>query len=121
MVTDRLAHVLAQYSLGLCAEVEVLHHLTQCMFSELPHLEKMDLAKFAELLRKLLIMLEAYEQKSNAASSDLDGSFSGKLPEKRRSSLQAVHRSSPPTPALRIFRSLHGGNESYLLSDGSLS
>ena len=65
-------------------------------------------------------MLEAYEQKSNVASSDLDGSFSGKLPEKRRSSLQAVHRSSPPTPALRIFRSLHGGNE-YLLSGGSPS
>ena len=52
-MTNGFAAVLAQYSLGLGSEIEVLHCLPQGMLGELPRPKEVGVAEIPELTREL--------------------------------------------------------------------
>jgi hypothetical protein len=58
-MTNGLAAVLAQYSLGLGSKIEVLHDLPQGMLGELPDLKEVRLAEIPEFPSELRVHFDA--------------------------------------------------------------
>ena len=67
-MTNGLAAVLAQYSLGLGSKIEVLHDLPQGMLGELPDLKEVRLAEIPELPSELRIHFDAQRGGCHTAS-----------------------------------------------------